>query len=106
MEALKEDALKIMKVKAVWQFLEAERDGNSIHLFAPGGASPIHAFHFGRQRRQDGLCLSDYVLDPQSGRRDHLAVFVVTAGAVPTGRRGSNTILGPHLARDNAGHFC
>ena len=27
-----------MKVKAVWQFFEAERDGNSIHLFAPGGA--------------------------------------------------------------------
>ena len=27
-----------MKVGAVWQFFEAERDGNSIRLFAPGGA--------------------------------------------------------------------
>ena len=26
-----------MKVRAVWQFFEAERDGNAIHLFAPGG---------------------------------------------------------------------
>ena len=80
-ELLKEEAARFMKVKAVWQFFEAERDGNAIHLFAPGGASPIHTFQFGRQRRQDGLCLSDYILDPAEGRRDHLAFFVVTAGA-------------------------
>ena len=70
-----------MKVKAVWQFFEAERDGNSIHLFAPGARAPLHTFHFGRQRRADGLCLSDYILDAEDGRRDHLALFVVTAGA-------------------------
>jgi len=81
MEALKEEAAKMMKFKAVWQFFEAERDGNAIHLFAPAGASPIHTFQFGRQRRQDGLCLSDYILDPVNGQRDHLAFFVVTAGA-------------------------
>jgi 5-methyltetrahydrofolate--homocysteine methyltransferase len=81
MEALKDEAAKLMKVKAVWQFFEAERDGNAIHLFAPAGASPIHTFQFGRQRRQDGLCLSDYILDPVNGQRDHLAFFVVTAGA-------------------------
>src|SRR6202023_4314284 len=81
MEALKEEAARFMKVKAVWQFFEAERDGNAIHLFAPGGSSPIRTFQFGRQRRQDGLCLSDYILDPVDGQRDHLAFFVVTAGA-------------------------
>ena len=70
-----------MKVRAVWRFFEAERDGNSIHLFEPGGAAPLHTFHFGRQRARDGLCLSDYVLDPEDGRRDHMALFVVTAGA-------------------------
>ena len=70
-----------MKVKAVWQFFEAERAGNAIHLFAPGGASPIHIFRFGRQRRDEGLCLSDYILDAADGARDHLAIFVVTAGA-------------------------
>ena len=31
--------------------------------------------------REDGLCLSDYILDADDGRRDHLALFVVTAGA-------------------------
>jgi 5-methyltetrahydrofolate--homocysteine methyltransferase len=69
-----------MKIRAVWQFFEAERDGNSIHLFAPGAKDPIHTFHFGRQPRIDGLCLSDYILDPVDGRRDHMAMFVVTAG--------------------------
>ena len=80
MEELKHEAAKFMAVKAAWQFFEAERDGNSIHLFAPGGASPIHTFHFGRQRREDGLCLSDYILDSDDGKRDHLALFVTTAG--------------------------
>ena len=38
-EGLKQEAARFMKVKAVWQFFEAERDGNAIHLFAPGAAS-------------------------------------------------------------------
>jgi len=80
MEEVKAEAARFMKVKAVWQFFEAERDGNAIHLFAPGGETPTHTFQFGRQRREDGLCLSDYILDPEDGRRDHLALFVVTAG--------------------------
>ena len=69
-----------MKVRAVWQFFEAERDGNSIQLFAPGAASPLHTFHFARQPLDDRLCLSDYVLPPDPSGRDHLALFVVTAG--------------------------
>ncbi|MGA3016397.1 MAG: methionine synthase [Bryobacteraceae bacterium] len=80
MEEVKKAAFQFMKVKAVWQFFEAERAGNSIHLFAPAGSRPIHTFLFGRQPRQDGLCLSDYILEAEEGRRDHLALFVVTAG--------------------------
>ncbi|HUA62485.1 MAG TPA: methionine synthase [Verrucomicrobiae bacterium] len=80
-DELKHEAAEFLKVKAVWQFLEAERDGNSIHLFAPGAASPAHTFRFGRQPREDGLCLSDYILPAEEGRRDHIALFVVTAGA-------------------------
>ena len=80
-EELKQEAARFMKVKAVWQFFEAERDENDVHLFAPGHALPLYTFRFGRQRRADGLSLSDYILDPQSGRRDHVTLFVVTAGA-------------------------
>jgi len=81
MEEVKQAAAQFMKVRAVWQFFEAEREGNSIHLFAPGANAPLHAFHFGRQRKPDGLCLSDYVLEAEENARDHLALFVVTAGA-------------------------
>lgn len=50
-------------------------------LFEPGAQAPLQIFTFERQRKKDGLCLSDYVLDPDaSGRRDHIALFVVTAG--------------------------
>jgi 5-methyltetrahydrofolate--homocysteine methyltransferase len=79
-EEVKLDVAKFLQVKAVWQFFEAERDGNAIHLFAPGANSPLHTFQFGRQPRENGLCLSDYILDADEGRRDHLALFVVTAG--------------------------
>ena len=68
-EELKREAAEFMKVRAVWQFFEAERDGNSIRVC--GGPT----FHFDRQSKEDGLCLSDYILD-----QDHLALFVVTAG--------------------------
>lgn len=80
MEDVKREALTFMKVRAVWQFFEAERDGNALHLFPQGGASAIETFRFGRQAKSDGLCLSDYSLEPQDGHRDHIALFVVTAG--------------------------
>jgi 5-methyltetrahydrofolate--homocysteine methyltransferase len=80
-EQVKQRAAGFMKVRAVWQFFEAERDGNAVHLYQPGASQPVHTFRFGRQAKADGLCLSDYILDPdENGRRDHLALFVVTAG--------------------------
>ena len=79
-EEVKREAATFLKPRAVWQFIEMERAGNALHLFAPGGETPIETFYFGRQAKSDGLCLSDYALDPQDGQRDHLAMFVVTAG--------------------------
>jgi 5-methyltetrahydrofolate--homocysteine methyltransferase len=80
MEKVKEAAAKFMKIRAVWRFFETERDGNSIRLFEPGASTELQRFKFGRQPKSDGLCLSDYVLDAEEGKRDHIAMFVVTAG--------------------------
>jgi len=84
MEEIKREAEKFMKISAVWQFFEAERQGNSIALFASGAGTPLHTFHFQRQRIGEKLCLSDYILpaDDKQGdkKRDHLALFVVSAG--------------------------
>ncbi len=80
MEEVRKDAAEFMKVRAAWQFFEAESEGNALHLFAPGTSAPLHTFHFKRQRAGDFLCLSDYILPPRNGQRDHVALFVVTAG--------------------------
>ncbi len=103
-----------MRVRVVWQFFEAEREGNSIHLLGgvqssdsrrpgsslspfeinPDDPSPRHsassaaglplaAFRFPRQRKEDGLALSDLVLPASIANpagRDHIALFVTTAG--------------------------
>ena len=80
MEEVKNEAATFMKVRAVWQFFETEPDGDAVHLFAPGSKQPLHTWRFKRQKTGDQLCLTDYVLPPQNGKRDHIAVFVVTAG--------------------------
>src|SRR6516165_4366873 len=80
MEEVKNEATTFMKVRAVWQFFEAEAEGDALHLFATGAKEPLHTWRFKRQKAGDQLCLSDYVLAPTNGKRDHLAVFVVAAG--------------------------
>jgi 5-methyltetrahydrofolate--homocysteine methyltransferase len=80
MEEVKKEAAEFMKIRAVWQFFEAEAVGNAIRLFAPGEREALQKFDFPRQRTGDQLCLSDYILPARDGKRDHLALFVVTAG--------------------------
>jgi len=80
MEEVRNEAAGFMKVRAVWQFFEAESEGNALHVFAPGAKEPLQTFQLPRQRQGDFLCLSDYVLPPKNGKRDHLALFVVSAG--------------------------
>jgi 5-methyltetrahydrofolate--homocysteine methyltransferase len=76
-----------MTVRAVWRFFEAEPDGNKIHVFdGDDRSAPVATFTFPRQRKPDGLALSDLVLPPQRDaqgrvvRRDHIGIFVTTAG--------------------------
>jgi 5-methyltetrahydrofolate--homocysteine methyltransferase len=80
MEEVKEEAAKFMKVRAVWQFFEAESEGELLRVFAPGESTPAHTWKMKRQKVGDRLCLSDYILPAQNGKRDHVALFVVTAG--------------------------
>ena len=80
MEEVKKEAAEFMRIRAVWQFFEAEAEGESLHLFMPGAKEPLHTFRCPRQRQGDFLCLSDYTLPPQKGRRDHVALFVVSTG--------------------------
>jgi 5-methyltetrahydrofolate--homocysteine methyltransferase len=86
-EAVKEECRRgLMHARAVWRFFEAEPDGNRIHVFEPGEAVPLHTFSFPRQRKPDGLALSDLLLPPErdaqgrATKRDHIGIFVTSAG--------------------------
>lgn len=85
-ETIKAEAAGFMKIRVVWQFFEAESDGNSIRVYAVGAADapPLHVFHFPRQAAAEGLCLADYVMLPEVKdglrTRDSMAMFVTTAG--------------------------
>ena len=70
-----------MRVKAVWQFFEAEPEGNCINLFDRSVQDSKTSLRFPRQRKEEGLSLSDFVLPPEQDGRDHIALFVTTAGA-------------------------
>ena len=79
-EELKEFARGAMEVRGAWRFFPARSEGNRLILLEPDGGGAERAaaeWLLPRQPREDGLCLADYVL-PQA---DHVAVFVVTAGA-------------------------
>jgi 5-methyltetrahydrofolate--homocysteine methyltransferase len=69
-----------MTIGGVWRYYEAAGDGNRLHLFLPGRDEPAATFVFPRQRKPDGLALPDFVLPARDGRRDTIALFVVTAG--------------------------
>ena len=71
-----------MRARAVWQFFEAEGEGNELRLYAGrGGSQPAARITFPRQAREPGLALPDFVLPARDGQRDHVALFVTTAGA-------------------------
>ena len=79
-EEVKRLAAGFMKVRAVWRFFEAERDGNSIHLFEADEREPVHSFAF--RPSADAERPVSQRLHPagERSRRDHIALFVVTAG--------------------------
>jgi len=70
-----------MRPRAVFQFFKAGSEVNSILLFDGKTSEPIVSFEFGRQDREGGVCLSDFVAPMEGSKaRDNLCMFVVTAG--------------------------
>jgi 5-methyltetrahydrofolate--homocysteine methyltransferase len=74
-------ARKLMHPRALWKFFPANAQGDALLVFdGPEGSAPAARFDFPRQRGGEGLCLGDFVLPVESGRRDYVAFFVVTCG--------------------------
>jgi 5-methyltetrahydrofolate--homocysteine methyltransferase len=79
---VKEECLDgAMKVRALWRWFPVEARGEEIVFFdAPRDGSEVGRLKFPRQTSGRGLCLSDYVLPPDAAGRDHIGLFVTTAG--------------------------
>jgi 5-methyltetrahydrofolate--homocysteine methyltransferase len=73
---------EIMQPSSVYQVFRATSAGNKLTLWAGenGSAKALVTLDFPRQRKADGLCLSDYTLPESGGQRDSVAMFVTSVG--------------------------
>ncbi|MBL7684559.1 MAG: methionine synthase, partial [Deltaproteobacteria bacterium] len=77
LQALKQEVRALLKPKAIYQFFQAQSEGNRILLQSNSGQQ--ETLSLPRQITSEGLCLADYVAsDPH--QKDHLALFVVGVG--------------------------
>ncbi|MDQ0975346.1 5-methyltetrahydrofolate--homocysteine methyltransferase [Neobacillus niacini] len=66
---------------AVYQFFPAQSEGNKIFIFDPEETNTIiETFDFPRQESAPHLCLADFVKSVDSGEKDYVGFFTVTAG--------------------------
>ncbi|MEH7306678.1 methionine synthase [Neobacillus drentensis] len=66
---------------AAYQFFPAQSDGNKVIIFDPENPEKvIETFDFPRQDSAPFLCLADFVKSIDSGVKDYVGFFTVTAG--------------------------
>lgn len=71
---------QLMEPRGIWRFFPAASDGTDVLVFDPDAPETVlETFHFERQTKTPGRCLSDYLPDVKEGR-DTVAIFCVTAG--------------------------
>jgi 5-methyltetrahydrofolate--homocysteine methyltransferase len=77
---------KLLTARAVFGFWPANGVGDDVALYADEArATPLTTVHFIRQQLAKGdgrpnFCLADFVAPRQTGLRDHMGMFAVTAG--------------------------
>ncbi len=79
----------IMKPIAVYQYFKAASQGNQIHIYSKNTTDfknhkPLSTFTFPRQKKENGLCLSDYVNPLEKTTADifdSICLFVTSAGS-------------------------
>ncbi len=79
-------AEKLLTAKAVIGFYPAVREGDDVNLYVEGSPESLKTkFHFLRQQTrkrpgQPNSCLSDYIAPEETGIKDYIGFFAVTAG--------------------------
>ncbi|CAA9542887.1 MAG: 5-methyltetrahydrofolate--homocysteine methyltransferase, partial [uncultured Thermomicrobiales bacterium] len=76
-----------LRPRVRYGYFPANGDGNDLVVFSPDEAERETArFPFPRQPRRERLCLADYYLPLEGGRRDVAVFQIVTVGAAATER--------------------
>ncbi|WML40998.1 methionine synthase [Neobacillus sp. OS1-2] len=66
---------------AAYQFFPAQSDGNKVYIYDPKNPEVvIETFDFPRQESAPHLCLADFLKSVDSGVKDYVGFFTVTAG--------------------------
>jgi len=66
--------------QAVYRFFPAHAEGDTLLLYAGDGRTVLERFHFGRQAKDPYLCLTDFTLPVDAGRRDYVCLFTTSVG--------------------------
>ncbi|HUE75477.1 MAG TPA: homocysteine S-methyltransferase family protein, partial [Chloroflexota bacterium] len=88
LERMKSDARRrgYLSPRVVYGYFPCNGSGNDLIIFDPNAPEPLSTdreitrFKFPRQQAWDRLCLADYFAPLESGRRDVVALQVVTVG--------------------------
>ena len=75
---------KWLEPKAIYGYYPCNSEKNSIIVFEPDSDKEILRFDFPRQPRDKRRCIADYFLPLESGKRDVLAIHIVTVGDIAT----------------------
>jgi len=71
----------IFQPQAAYGYWPAAAEGNDVILFAPEDhAKEVARFALPRQKKDNGLCIADFLRDAGEGERDVLGLQVVTVG--------------------------
>ncbi len=71
---------RIFTPQAAYGYFKAAGQGNDIVLFDESGTNEVARFALPRQRKEDGLCIADFLRDIDEPERDVLGLQVVTVG--------------------------
>ena len=83
LSTMQQEALRmgILQPAVVYGYFPAQADGDDLIVHEPNGTGRAAIrFRFPRQHGKQGLCLSDYFRDAQSGEMDVIGLQVVTMG--------------------------
>ncbi|MEE2902018.1 MAG: methionine synthase [Myxococcota bacterium] len=98
-EEVKKNYRDTLQAKALFQFFQAESEGNILHVL-DGNGSRLESIEFPRQPRENGLCLADYC-NPVGTTMDNIAVTLTTCGSnvreVAEGLKKSGNYLHSHI---------